>query len=129
MSIRITLPGGIRIETDTLAETVAVVNAFAPGAVVGEIAKKRTRVLTTNRDLDTLYGWGIVDEDSRVKTSREAWELIARDLGRSVDATQSLALRYVWGVYESSGSDPSAKAIVHPERDRSRPGWVDPDEA
>lgn len=128
MSIRITLPGGVLIETDTLAEAVAVARALAPGALAAgsgidleaEPGKKRTRILTTNGDLLVLEAWGITTEEGRKALSYEDWAVVANELGRSIDASQSLAQRYVWGVYTSSGSDPTAKAVVHAENDRSR---------
>lgn len=140
MSIRITLPGGVIIETDTLPEALAVARAVgsldvgpATHAEPGQgPVKKRTRILTTNADLDILETWGVTSEEHRKSLTLEDWTVIAQELNRSVDAAQSLGQRFVWGVYTRSGSDPTAKATVHAEKDRSRPGfsgWVDPAEA
>ena len=125
MSIRISLPGGVVIETDTLAEALAVSKAvgfldLGPAAYEEPARKKRTRVLTTNGDIEVLKAWGVTTEEGRKALTYEDWGVVAQELGRSVDATQSLAQRFVWGVYESSGSDPTAKAIVHAEYDLSR---------
>lgn len=127
MSIRINLPGGVTIETDTLVEAVAVAKALAPGVLEtvhpGPVLLEktpRTRLLVTNADLKILEDWGLGEEDVRRAMSREDWEELAKALGRTVDGTEATVRRYSWGVYESSGSDPAARVIVHADRDLSR---------
>lgn len=128
MTVKINFPGGVWIEADTLVEAVAVAKAFAPN-IMDEVktkpapAKKRTRVLVTNGDLETLGEWGLFDDLIRDAMSPLDWTELATALGRSVDATKSVVNRYSWGVYERSGSDPAARAIVHADKDRSRPGY------
>lgn len=127
MSITINLPGGVVITADTLVEAVAVAKALAPGAIetvlpeAHEPAAKRTRLLTSNADIALLDAWGLGDESIRQEMTSQDWEELARLLRRTVTGTQSVVRRYAWGVYESSGSDPAAPALVHREKDLSRP--------
>lgn len=125
MTIRITLPGGIQIETDTLSESLAIAKALAPSEAQAlpetEVKPPRTVRRATNGDLIVLDTWGLTTEEALQGMSTEDWVVVAGELQRSEAAARNLARRYVQGVYECSGDDPTAKVTIHPERDYTRP--------
>lgn len=121
MSIRVSLPGGVTAETDTVSEAMELL-----GALRGQPPKEppgrfpRTRLLVTNGDVKTLEEWGLEHEEVREAMEADDWLRLARELRRTVAGAANVVRRYAWGVYECSGSDPAAYAVVHAEKDRSR---------
>lgn len=125
MSIRITIPGGITIEADTLAEALAVARAVSPHTLetieTEAVKATRTRLMVTNGDLDVLDAWGLSNGEMRESLDATDWAVLAKELRRTVSGAESVVRRYLWGVYEHNGSDPSVTATIRREKDRSPP--------